>query len=169
MRLLTEVLVVSDGSIDIRFRNSIDADTGVSIADFLQMELVSMSRDGNVMTLEYRADTVVGYKDPFTYYDPDAIPSIADELRKEPTKEFYRDLDGDGVGGGDVRFDFARPAGYSAVSGDCLDLDDTVFQGKRIGLTHLIWTDDMISIATVRKRWRLRRWVNAAASVRFGE
>lgn len=130
LRLLTEVIVVSDGSIDFRFRDSIDADTGRNIADLLQMELVSMSRDGKMMTLEYSADTAVGYKDPFTYYDPDAIPSIVDELRKEPTQEFYRDLDGDGVGGVDVRFAFARPAGYSEVSGDCLDLDDRVFPGQ---------------------------------------
>ena len=130
LRLLAEVIVVSDGSIDFRFRNSIDADTGVNIAELLQMGLVSLSHDGKVMTLEYSADTVVGYKDPFTYYNPDAISSIANELRKEPTQEFFRDLDGDGVGGSDVRFDFVKAAGYSEVSGDCLDLDDTVFPGQ---------------------------------------
>ncbi len=130
LRLLSEVIVVSDGTIDFRFRSSIDADTGVNIADLLQMDLVSLSRDGKVMTLEYGADTAVGYRDPFTYYNPDAIPSIADELGKEPTKEFFRDLDGDGVGGSEVRFDFVKTAGYSDVTGDCLDLDDTVFPGQ---------------------------------------
>ena len=164
LRLLTEVIVVSEGSIDFRFRNSIDADTGANIANLLQMGLVSLSQDGKVMTLEYGADTVVGYRDPFVYYDADALSSIADEFRKEPTKEFYRDLDGDGVGGSDGRFDFVKTAGYSEVSGDCLDLDDTVFPGQ----TNWFDAPDMDGRYDFncdgKEVWRLRRWVNAAVS-----
>ena len=130
LRLLTEVIVVSDGTIDFHFQNSVHVDTGANVANLLEMELVSFSHDNKTMTLKYNANTVVGYKDPFKYDNGHAISSIVGELKKEPTETFFRDQDGDGIGGSDVRYDFVKPIGYSEESGDCLDEDSDVFPGQ---------------------------------------
>ena len=130
LRLLTEVIVVSDGTLDIHLRNPVDDDTGPNVANFLAMEFLSFSSDNKTMTLKYSADTAVGYKNPFTYRNGNDISTIVAELNKEPTEVFYRDQDGDGIGGSDIRYDFVRPTGYAAESGDCLDQDGNVFPGQ---------------------------------------
>ena len=130
LRLLTEVLVVSDGTIEFHFRNSVDVDVGESVANFLAMELESFSRDNRTMTLKYSTHTAIGYKDPFRYDDGHMISSIFDKLNQEPTEIFYRDQDGDGVGGSDIRYDFVKSTGYSQRSGDCRDDDGDVFPGQ---------------------------------------
>ena len=130
LKLLTEVIVVSDGTIDVHFRNSVDVETGANVASLLGMEFVSFSHDNRTMTLQLSGNTVVGYRDPFKYDNGHDIAPIVAELNKEPTELFFRDQDGDGIGGNDIRYDFVKPTGYSAESGDCLDEDSNVFPGQ---------------------------------------
>ena len=122
MMLLTEVIVVSKGSLYFRFTNAVEASVGTTVSDLLKMELISF--DGTTMQLSYTSDTVVGYK------STNQITTIIEALDKEPTEIYYRDQDGDGVGGNDVRKDFVEPVGYVKATGDCLDVDSNVFPGQ---------------------------------------
>jgi hypothetical protein len=123
LMLLTEVIVVSKGTLYFRFASAVEASVGTTVADLLKMELISF--DGTTMKLSYTSDTVVGYK------PTNQIETVIEALAEEPTELYYRDQDGDGVGGNDVRKDFVAPVGYVEVTGDCLDRDSDVFPGQK--------------------------------------
>jgi Tfp pilus tip-associated adhesin PilY1 len=59
----------------------------------------------------------------------DGIDNDCDGLEDEGCVDWYQDLDGDGYGSVHIQSDFAQPAGYVTITGDCNDGDPAVNPG----------------------------------------
>ena len=118
--LLSEVLIVSSGTVEVHFSDSGDARVEVDVIEELfraKVENIESER----ATLTYSEPIEIGYK-----INDTAIGLI---LEKLDHASFYRDLDGDGLGSSEQVW---APRsllgnGYSDKTGDCVDSDFLVY------------------------------------------
>ena len=121
--LLSEVLIVSNGTLEVYFSDSAGASIEVDVIEDLFSAKVDMI-EAEKATLRYSKPIEIGYKTSDT-----TIDLVVAKLNHV---SFYRDLDGDGLGGSE-RVWAPRDLlgkGYSDRTGDCVDSDSLVYPGQ---------------------------------------